>query len=781
MLELAWHPFSEVDAHARKRYERSTMTARNADDRNILDTLFGEVRRAFLEDRTILSYGEYFHLVLENPQRHLRSSAQYLVDMFDHFGREELALPTGRVTRFKVFDAPFADGEGRVAGQEAVQEQLYRIFANFAREGRVNKLVLMHGPNGSAKSSIVRCIMAGMEAYARLPEGAMYSFNWIFPSERLSSSDRIGFASERRVAAAGESYAYLPADSIDARVPCEMHDHPLFLIPQAQRAQLLTQIMPASSSERAPGELAVGPHPVSDYLRLGDLCYKCRRIYDALLASYDGDVAKVLDHVQVERFYISRRYRRGVATIEPQLSVDARIQQITADRSLASLPKALQHTSLYEPGGPLVDANRGLLEYSDLLKRPVESFKYLLATVETATVSMDSFVLHLDLVYLASTNETYLDAFKEHPDFPSFKGRIDLLKVPYLLRYSAERDIYTPQITTRVVGRHIAPHAIDVAALWAVLTRMRRSDPSLYPRDIAEVIESLTPVEKLRLYDTGEVPPRLTTREVKELHHRIGNLYRESYTYPNYEGRFGASAREIRTALLNAAHREGFRCLSPLAVFEEIKDILQSKSVYEFLRQEVVHGYHDHAGFLRQTEEIFGGWIDEEVRESTGIAAEHSYGDLFGRYVAHVSHWVKREKVHDPVTGELRDPDENFMSEIEKVLMSTGERSADFRRAMISTIGARALESPNEKPEYTVLFKHYIHRLREDFFAKRKKVLRRLCETFLRYTSEDRRTLDAKESEQSEAMLRTLESRYGYCEHCARDTIAYLLKKRYAD
>ena len=751
-----------------------------SDSRKVLDGLVGDVRRAFLEDRTILSFREYFDLLVDKPQRHLRSSAQYIVDMFDHFGREELELPTGRVTRFKVFDAPFAAGEGRVAGQEQVQEQLYRILANFAREGRVNKLILMHGPNGSAKSSLVRCIMAGMEAYSRLAEGALYSFNWIFPNERIASSDRIGFGSERRPAAAGETYAYLAADGIDARVPCEMHDHPLFLVPQTQRADLLKTLMPEPSAPPAGGDLTVGPHPVSDYLRLGDLCYKCRRIYDALLASYDGDVSKVLSHVQIERFYVSRRYRRAAATIEPQLSVDARIQQVTADRSLAALPKSLQHTSLYEPTGPLVDANRGLLEYSDLLKRPVEAFKYLLGTVETATVSMDSFVLHLDVVYMGSTNETYLDAFKEHPDFPSFKGRMELVKVPYLLRYSAERDIYTPQITARVVGRHVAPHAIDVAALWAVLTRMRRSDPSLYPRELSSVIESLTPLEKLKLYDTGEVPQRLMTREATELRHKISELYKESYSYPNYEGRFGASAREIRTALLNASHGDGFHCLSPIAVFEELKEILQAKSVYEFLRQEVVHGYHDHPGFLRQTEEIYGAWVDDEVREATGIAAEQSYADLFARYIAHVSHWVKHEKMHDPVSGDVRDPDEGFMGEIEKVLMSAGERSQDFRRAVIGTIGARALESPNQKPDYGEIFKGYIDRLREDFFTKRRKVLRRMYESFLKYSEGDRKGLDQKEIEHSEAMLKALVSRHGYCAHCARDTVAYLLRKRYA-
>lgn len=764
----------------------------------VLSELVESVRRTFADDCTILSFSEYLALVLADPARHLRSAAQYIVDMLDYYGRVELETPVGKTVRYKLFDAPFAGGEGRVAGQEMVQEQLYRSIANFAREGRVNKLIVMHGPNGSAKSSLVRCMMSGMEAYSRLPEGAMYTFNWIFPSERLTSIDRIGFGgSERKSAAAGDSYAYLPAESIDARVPCEMHDHPMFLIPQNHRLALLAQLsshasIPAHTSERAQGvggapstgtagEPAARGTIISDYLRLGDLCYKCRRIYDALLASYDGDIQKVLNHIQIERLYSSRRYRRGIATIEPQVSVDAHIHQVTADRSMSSLPKALQYTSLYEPAGPLVDANRGLLEYSDLLKRPVDAFKYLLATVETSNVAMDSFVLHLDMVFIASTNEVYLEAFKEHPDFPSFKGRMELVKVPYLLRYSLEREIYTPQITSRVVGRHVAPHAIDVAALWAVLTRLRRSDQALYPREISIVIESLTPIEKLRLYDTCETPTRLTTREVNELRHRVPALFRESLSYPIYEGRFGASAREIRTALLNAAHREGYKCLSPLAVFEEIKEILAGKSVYEFLKQEVVQGYHDHAAFLRQTEELFTDWVDDEIRDSTGLAAEQSYGELFARYISHVSHWVKHEKMRDHTSGDLRDPDESFMGEIERVLMGEGERSQDFRRSVIGTIGARSLENPQVQPDYSDIFAHFIRRLREDFYNKRRKSLRKIYEGFLQYTSDERRTLQEKEIEQSQHMLRVLESRYGYCQACARDTVAYLMKKRYAE
>ena len=763
------------------------MAAPQSDSAELLDKVVNDVRQSFLDDRAILSFRQYFDLVAENSTRHLRCAAQYVVDMMDFFGREVRQLPWGDVTRYKVFDAPFAGGEGRVVGQEAVQQQLYRIFANFAREGRVNKLVLLHGPNGSAKSSLCRALMAGLEAYAREPEGAVYSFNWIFPSERLSSADRIGFGSNVRIEDGAGTYAFLPSDSIDARVPCEMHDHPLFLLPQPHRTALVTSLLPQAEPDKADPEAASGdntPSPTtiaSEYLQFGDLCYKCRRIYDALLATYEGDANRVLEHIQVERFYLSKRYRRGMATIEPQASVDARIHQVTADRSLASLPKALQHISLYEPGGPLVAANRGLLEYSDLLKRPVEAFKYLLATVETATVAMDSFVLHLDMLYLASTNETYLDAFKEHPDFPSFKGRMELVKVPYLLRYTDEKAIYSPQITPGRVGKQVAPHVADVAALWAVLTRMRKSDPDLYPKELASVIKSLTPLEKLRLYDTGEVPERLTTREARELLHRVPELYRESVGYPNYEGRFGASAREMRTALLNARHHPDYTCLSPLAVFAEIRAILGSTSVYEFLRQEVNDGYHDHSAFLEQTEALYVTWIDEEIREAMGLAPESSYTDLFGRYIHHISHWVKGEKLQDPSSGQYIDADEKFMGDIEKVLISHGETKEDFRRAVIGTIGARSLEHPELSPDYEKIFHTYINRLREDFYSSRRKLLRKINENFLKYTSGDQKNLDPKEIEQVEGMLETLRGRYGYALEAARETVAYLLKRRYAE
>ncbi len=537
-----------------------------------LHSVGGEVKAAFEANRTLLTFDEYLQVFLAHPRLHARNAAQYLKDVFDHFGAEPRETPSGVQKRFRIFDLD-VDGEGRVAGQEEVQGAIYRVLGNFVRLGRVNKLIFLHGPNGSAKSSLVAAIMRGTERYSRLNEGALYRFNWIFPSEKLVKgtlgfSDRAGGSSAERELA---SYAKLEGDALDARITCELKDHPIFLVPRIERKALLDQAL-ATARTQGPDDFAL-----SAYIAQGDLCNKCRAIFDSLSSAYHGDYLKVLRHVQVERFYVDRRYQQAALTVEPQMSVDAAYRQVTADKTVSNLPPALQSLSLFEPYGPLVPANRGLIEYADLLKRPLEAFKYLLGTSETGTVPMEHFLLHLDLVLIASSNEKHLAAFKELPDFASFKGRIELVRVPYLRRYSVEQDIYDQRVTQGTVGRHVAPHATRVASLWAMLTRLKKPIADRYHGQLRDLVDDLSPVEKLKLYDSGETPDRLSLQEAKELKNHLADLYNESDTYPRYEGGSGASAREIKTALFNAAQNAEARCLTPLTVLRGAARALQGQ------------------------------------------------------------------------------------------------------------------------------------------------------------------------------------------------------------
>jgi predicted Ser/Thr protein kinase len=740
-----------------------------------LSTVGGGVKAAFARDRTILSFDEYLDLLATAPRIHARNAAQYVKDVFDYFGSEMRETPAGALRHFRLFDLDL-DGEGRVAGQEEVQNAIYRILGNFVRLGRVNKLILLHGPNGSAKSSIVGAIMRAMEHYSRRPEGALYRFSWLFPSEKIIKGS-LGFRERAGGSGDEESWAHLEGEALDALLSCELKDHPLFLVPRAERRKLLERHLGSSLLGAAAEEFRL-----SSYLLEGDLCHKCRQIYSSLLGTYHGDYLKVLRHVQVERFYVDRRYQQAAVTVAPQLSIDAAYRQVTADRSVVNLPPPLQNLALFEPFGPLVHANRGLIEYSDLLKRPVEAFKYLLGTSETAQVSLEHFALYLDQVLIASSNDKHLAAFKELPDFASFKGRIELVRVPYLRRWSVEQEIYDQRVTSATVGRHVAPHATRVASLWAVLTRLKKPIADRYKGELKDLVEDLSPVEKLKLYDRGETPDRLSLQQAKELKRHLPDLFKESDTYPRYEAGGGASAREIKTALFNAAHSEEARCLTPLAVLEELKSLCKDKSVYEFLQQEVVDGYHDHEDLVRQVESEYLDLIDEEIRDSLGLVSEAQYRELFERYILHVSHWVKGEKLQNRITDQFERPSETQMAEMESVIMPKDEERGDFRRGLISAVGAAKLDRPDDPVDCARIFPDLLRRLRDHYFEERKKQLRRYAQNVLKYLSdEDRKELNPKEISQGMAALEAMKTRYGYCEHCARDAIVFLMKKRYAD
>ena len=246
------------------------------------------------------------------------------------------------MTRWRLFDCPWDGGKDALMGQEEVQAAVYRLISNFAREGPHQPPDPAARPERQRQVDVRRLPAARDGALLDAGGGgALYRFNWIFPSQKLTKGGSVlaAAASRRRVA---DTFAYLEDDLIEAKIVDEMRDHPLLLLPRGKRRELIDQRLEVAIRE--------GYRP-ADYLLRGDLSHRNRQIFEALLSSYHGDLAKVLRHVQVERFFVSRRYRQAAATVEPQMAVDARSRQLTMDRSLASLPPALQSLTLYEYPG----------------------------------------------------------------------------------------------------------------------------------------------------------------------------------------------------------------------------------------------------------------------------------------------------------------------------------------------------------------------------------------------------------------------------------------------
>lgn len=739
-----------------------------------LGSIHQSVFREFESNRRLLSFDEYLCLLAEQPELQTRGSAQYAADMLDHFGRTEVHAPgDGAIeNRFKLFDRPVHGQAPKVVGHEQVQNQIYRSLRAFARQRLNNKLVLLHGPNGSAKSSIIHSIMGGLEQYCQEPLGAIYSFNWIFPVERYSKGG-IGIQTYAPAKTDLHSYARLADEDVASRLPCDLRDHPLLLIPQDQRRELLEQLVGAERASKVWEAMPL-------YLAEGDLCHRCKEIFESLLASLGGDFRKLLMHVQVERIYLSRRYRKGLVTIEPQMHVDAQYHQLSYNRSLSALPASVQNLNFFALTGDLVDANRGVVEYSDLLKRPVDSFKYLLAACETGSINVGNSIAYFDMLMLGSTNEVQLDAFKEFPDFTSFKARIELIRVPYLLRVSQEQEIYEPQLRQIAAEKHVAPHVSWTVALWTVLSRLKKPNGINYPPSVSTLISNLTPLEKSRLFDNGETPAAASAEDRKILRSLMRKLREEYSNVPYYEGRMGASAREMKSILFDAAQNPEFACLSPLAVMRQMEEFVKRVSEYEFLKQDVKDGYHDAQGFIGTVRTEYLNRVDREVRESMGLYESGQWEEFLRRYVQQISLVLKKEKTKNPITGKMEDPDTALLEEFEKIVEAPEGTPAleSFRQNVISQIGAWSLDNPGETVVYGKIFPDFLKKLEKHHFESQKHLLTRMHDALLIYGTDQ----DDPNSEGGKLVRQTIHNlvgKLGYCEQCAKEVISFLMQQRY--
>lgn len=745
--------------------------------RDELQQLNTTVQQKFLAEKHVLSFEEFLEEFIEQPARHSRDAARYLRDCFDHFGTYSVNRAHGAVQRFRLFDQAFVGGDGhgsspqgdrfRLVGQEALQGAFYDALGNFAREGRPNRLLLLHGPNGSAKSTFAACLMRALEHYSALDEGALYRFTWVFPTN--NEEKVIGFGSRGRRPMTHDSFAHVDPARIAAKLGGALPEHPLLLLPVAERRALI---------ERAYGKHGVQVAPPS-LIAQGELAHNNAEVRDALLRAYGGDMSRVLAHVQVERYTISSRYRRGAVTIGPQMTVDASERQITADRTLAQLPAALSALSLFEPHGELVNGAGGLIEYSDLLKRPLDAWKYLLLAIESGHVALGFSLLPVNSVLLGSTNEAHLAAFRQHPEYESFRARLTLMRTGYLLDFNDERSIYDAQILPQV-QIPVAPHTTFVAALWAVLTRLRRSDAKHYDdAGLGKLAASLTPLEKAYLYAEGTVPRRFSGEDAKTLRAGLTVVVDEFEHVAPYEGMFGVSPREVRTVLLDAAaHADVTGCLSPLDVLDRIEALCESDD-YDFLQIDAEDGFHDPKAFVGKVRDVWVETVDDEVRTATNLVDDSQYDELFAQYVAEVSLWVKGEQVANAVTGKLQGPDDTLFTRVEDAL---GIEDADeFRRNLINRVAAHAIDHPGQDVRAAQVFPEYVQGIKDAYYLEHRGQIATRVRDMLRLIDEGAAGLEAQALGHAEQLRKALATQFGYSDPCARAALAMLLRERYLD
>ena len=139
--------------------------------------------RSFRDQHWEGSLEDYLQIVRHNP-RVTRTAFQRIYDMILAKGTREYFEYKKKIVHYNFFDDKDHAGMDAIFGLDIPLMKLANVFKSAAqRYGTEKRVLLLHGPVGSSKSTIVRLLKKGLEGYSKTPEGALYAFTWVVPSE----------------------------------------------------------------------------------------------------------------------------------------------------------------------------------------------------------------------------------------------------------------------------------------------------------------------------------------------------------------------------------------------------------------------------------------------------------------------------------------------------------------------------------------------------------------------------------------------------------------------
>lgn len=532
------------------------------------------------------------------------------------------------------------------------------------------RLLLLLGPPSGGKSSLVILLKRGIEEYSLTDEGAVYG---------LQGSP--------------------------------LHENPLNLVPYTLRAEF---------RETYGVDIQ------------GDLSPYAQSILEQ---EYEGDFMRY----PVERVFLSEAKRTGVGTYAPHDPTTADIADLIGS---VDLSKVSEYGDEGDPrawswSGAVYSASRGLLEMIEILKVKREFLYLLLTLTQEKNVKVSRFpLIHVDETIVAHTNLAEFRKFLQEKENEALLDRMVIVQVPYALNYRDEAKIYGKLIAQAPTFRevHLDPHALEVAAVFAILSRVKPSER-----------EDLDLSKKVRLY-AGEDVDGIARSELQRISHE-----------QEEEGLSGVSPRFVVNALSNAISRSETKSLTSMELLVTLKEAIENDARIEAKQR---RQWVDFLVVARK--DFYNHWVKEDVHKALFVSFEEESETLLGKYLDEVEAALDNREVTDPITGETRAPDERFLRAVEEKINVSDAGKQTFRQEVV-----RKAMVAYKKGESFSLDSH--SRLKEAMekylFEERRDVLRLV-------TSVARPDEDAQEK--IAAVEERLISDYGYDRYSAREALNYV-------
>ncbi|MFD1178442.1 PrkA family serine protein kinase [Paenibacillus puldeungensis] len=506
-----------------------------------------------------------------------------------------------------------------------------------------------------------------------------------------------------------EKFSRTDKGAVYAIASCPMHEDPLHLVPHELRPEV---------------EKTLG-------VRIeGNLCPVCQM---RLKTEYGGDI----ENVKIERVLLSEDERIGIGTFSPSDPKSQDIADLTGSIDFSTITEYGSESDprAYRFDGELNKANRGLMEFQEMLKCDEKFLWNLLSLTQEGNFKAGRFALiSADELIIAHTNESEYKSFIANKKNEALQSRMIVMPIPYNLKVSQEEKIYAKLIGQSDMSHiHIAPHALHSAAIFSILTRLKETKK-----------QGIDLVKKMRLYD-GEEVEGYKNADLKELQ----NEFLE-------EGMSGVDPRYVINRISSALIKQDLHCMGALDILRAIKDGLDQ---HASITKEERERYLTFIGIARKE---YDELAKKEVQKAFVYSFEESARTLFENYLDNIEAFCNWTKIRDPLTDEEMDPDERLMRSIEEQIGISENAKKAFREEILIRISAYSRKG--RKFEY-----NHHDRLRE---AIEKKLFADLKDIVKITTST--KTPDENQLKRINEVSKRLIDEHGYCPVCANELLRYV-------
>ena len=506
------------------------------------------------------------------------------------------------------------------------------------------------------------------------------------------------------------------AGTVYAIEGCPMHEEPLHLIPRHLRREF---------------EKMLGVHVE------GDLCPVCRyRLKEEFGQRYE--------EFPIETRSFSKRNRVGIGVVPP---VDPNNQDTSVLIGSEDISKLDQYSEgdprVLELNGALNVGNRGIVEFIEVFKNETEYLHAMITATQEKVIPAPGRhgMVYVDTCILAHSNEAEWQKFKADHTNEAILDRIVVVKVPYNLRLSEEVKIYQKIIRNSDFRAHVAPHTLELASMFAILSRL-------------EPTSKCDLMTKLRLYNGEEVVEKGRTKKID-----VAELKEDT----KREGMNGISTRFIMKALDNAlSDNVSGNCINPINVREALISMTKEADLADDTRKQYLE-------FLQDTlHKEYLDLLEKEITRAFVYSYQEQAEALFQNYLDHAEAYVNKTKVRDRNTKEELPPDEGFLKSIEEQIAIIGSAAEGFRQEVIAYLWATSRRG--EKISY-----RSYEPLKEAIEKKLMTSVRDISRIITKA-----RTRDEEQGEKYSSMVKNLLEN-GYCESCVDVVLKYAANNLWKD